>query len=186
MARFSDIIRRAALGSLVLGAVTLTASCTNDEEIGSLYGKWQLQNIEATRITPDGDKLHFTTEWQYNDFMSYLNFQDKICQIQVVNGERHEFASVWGAFTYTADSLILRIVTSDYVEETTGFIDDDKRQIIEKYLGMSCPCDVWYDEDEDEYYYDYYDELHFGYRATADQLILTNDSTCWQFRHYGF
>lgn len=186
MARFSDITRCAALVSLVLGATSLTSSCTNDAEIGDLYGKWQLQNIEATRTTPDGDKLHFTSVWQYNDFMSYLNFQDRICQIQVANDERHELASVWAAFSYTADSLILRVVTSDFVEETTGFIDDDKRQIIEKYLGMSCPCDVYYEEDEDEYYYDYHDELHFGYQLTSDLLILTNDSTRWQFRHYGF
>lgn len=186
MARFSDIALRAALAVWVLGTALLTASCTNDAEIGDLYGKWQLESIEATRTTPEGDKLHYTSSWQYNDFMSYLNFQDNICQIQVANDERHELVSVWNAFSYTADSLILHVAVADYTEGTLGFVDDDKREIIEKYLGMNCPCDVWYDEDEDEYWYDYYDELHFGYKLTPDALILTNDSTVWSFRHYGF
>lgn len=181
MAKYSDTLRRATRCGLVLGAIGLATSCTNDGDIGHLYGKWQLQGIEAI-----SNESRPTTAWQSHDCRSYLNFQDRICQIQVVDDQRHELASVWGTFTDTADSLILRIVTADYVEGATAFEGLDKRLLLEKYLGMNCPCDVYYDAATDEYHHDYHYELHFGYVVTADKLILTNDSTCWSLRHYGF
>ena len=188
MARSSNPQSRMRITAYLFGLIVLclSSSCTNDDDIGELYGKWQLQSMEATRTHAKGSQLHYFTEWQYDDNKAYLNFEGKVCQMQIANDLRHELSSVWAAFSFTTDSLIMQVITADYVEGTIGLVDDNSRTMVERYFGMTFPYEDYYDDYDDEYWREYSNSLHFGYRVSADKLIITNDSTSWVFRSYGF
>lgn len=179
MARFSNLFRSLYLLPVaVLSLVTLSTSCTNDGDIGDLYGKWQLEHLDAERLTPEGDRLHYYLEWQYNDNRAYFNFEGQICQMQIANDVHHELTSLWGSFRYTADSLFITVDQADYVEGTTGMDGLNSPKLLKKYFEMEFAYDEEYEK--------YDDTLRFRYVIDGQKLLLSNDSTTWQFRHYGF
>lgn len=143
MARFSKLLYIAG----ILAAASFTA-CTNDGDIGDLYGKWQLTGTEQ-----------------------YLNFEGKICQMQIVKADSHEIASVWCGFSYTADSLHINVATADYVAGTTAVDGLNTTELLKVFFRFELPENS---------------KLHFGYSINDKQLILTQKENNWTFRHYGF
>ena len=126
----------------------LFSACTNDGDIGDLYGKWQLIGTEQ-----------------------YLNFEGKICQMQIVKADSHEIASVWCGFSYTADSLHINVATADYVAGTTAVDGLNTTELLKEFFRFELPENS---------------KLHFGYSINDKQLILTQKENNWTFRHYGF
>lgn len=133
---------------LLLAAMASLAACTNDGDLGDLYGKWQLVGTE-----------------------SYLNFEGRICQLQIASSDRHELTSVWGGFRYTADSLFISVATADYAAGTTGVDGLTSPQLLQQFFGFTLPAD---------------NRLRLQYSLSPDRLILTQGDSQWTFRHYGF
>lgn len=175
MARFSDF---RSLAWVAMSLIALNTSCTNDGDLGDLYGKWQLNSMEANTTNEDGETLHYYAEWNYNDNDSYLNFEGEICQMQIANDKRHELTSLWAGFEYTADSLFISVELADYNEGTTGMDGLNAPALLKKHFGMIMPFDEEYEV--------YRNVLRFGYKLSSEQLILTNDTCAWNFRRYGF
>lgn len=113
MARFSKLLY--IIGIL---AATCFTACTNDGDIGDLYGKWQMEGRE-----------------------SYINFEGSICQMQIVSSERHEISSIWAGFYYTTDSLFISVAKADYTPGTTAVDGKNAEKLLQEFFDMELPAD---------------------------------------------
>lgn len=134
--------------ALAACCVVLTACSQSDGYIGDFYGKWQLEGSE-----------------------SYLNFQHRICQMQIVNSQRHELTSIWSSFEYTTDSLFIDVRLADYTPGTTDVDGKNTTALLHDYFGLDLPKDG---------------RLRFGYQLSAESLLLSAPDKTLKFRHYGF
>ncbi len=112
------------LPTLGLLALTALTACTNDGDIGDLYGQWQLTAYSVH------DTLHTSTQ-------SFLSFQNATVQARVVYTDLHAAANLTGNFRHTTDSLFLQFyVLSDNVEELTA------DTLAHRYFGFPSPSDL--------------------------------------------
>lgn len=136
----------------IIGLITslfLSTSCKNDGDIGDIYGKWQLEGHE-----------------------SYINFEGKILQLQVVNAEKHELTSIWGWYEDRGDSLHLHFKLTDYVEGTSGMQGMNTTKILSTYFGIKLDAES--------------DTQSYAYKIDSKKLLLHRGTDSWSFKHYGF
>lgn len=124
------------------------SACTNDGDIGDFYGKWQMEGKET-----------------------YINFEGSICQMQIVNSEKHELSSIWAGYIYTADSLFISVAKADYTPGTTGVDGKNTNKLLQDYFDMQLPAD---------------NKMRFEYHLSDQALILKQGTKAWKLRHYGF
>lgn len=99
------------LGTLSLALTTvLLASCQNDGEIGTLYGQWQLAEVQqGTATITEPAEVYFA--FQNNVIFGRINTDD------------HYADCIQGVWTNTGDSLLLSF-----------YIDDNNASIVSNYL----------------------------------------------------
>jgi hypothetical protein len=87
---------------LILGL--LPTACTNDGDIGDLYGQWQLTAVETS------DSV------LYAPSNCFLSFQSQTVQSRIVYPEAHVAANVTGNYQHVGDSLLMQfyLVNDDY------------------------------------------------------------------------
>jgi hypothetical protein len=82
----------------------LLTACTNDGDIGDLYGQWQLTAVETS------DSV------LYAPSNCFLSFQSQTVQSRIVYPEAHVAANVTGNYQHVSDSLLMQfyLVNDDY------------------------------------------------------------------------
>lgn len=83
--------------------VLVVPSCTNDGDIGDLYGQWQLRQYQR------GDSVATFDE-------AFMSFQNSVVQMQVSNSDAHRSFSIWGNFQHVGDSLFLDFTVTAIVK----------------------------------------------------------------------
>jgi hypothetical protein len=109
---------------LLLSLGLAATACTNDGDIGDLYGQWQLTeySLDDTRYTPS---------------QSFLSFQSQTVQARVVYTNIHSAANLTGNYQHLGDSLLMQFyVLSDNTEQLTA----DALSL--QYYGLATPDDV--------------------------------------------
>lgn len=100
---------------------TLTA-CTNDGDIGDLYGQWQLTSVQASDSS------------LYTPTNCFLSFQNRTVQTRIVYPEAHIAANVTGNYQHVGDSLLMQfyLVNDDFENLTAD-------SLIVRYLRFTTP-----------------------------------------------
>ncbi len=109
---------------LLLSLGLAATACTNDGDIGDLYGQWQLTeySLDDTRYRPS---------------QSFLSFQSQTVQARVVYTNIHSAANLTGNYQHLGDSLLMQFyVLSDNTEQLTA----DALSL--QYYGLATPDDV--------------------------------------------
>jgi hypothetical protein len=135
------------LPTLGLLALTALTACTNDGDIGDLYGQWQLTeySVRDTCYTPT---------------QSFLSFQSQTVQARVVYSDLHTAANLTGNYQQPGDSLLLQFyVLSDNIEELT--VD----ALSQKYYGFATPRDL-------RFHLDLLNKNHLRLSAGGDYWIF--------------
>ena len=85
---------------VVVNSLLLFCSCTNDGDIGDLYGRWQLTDMQVSDSTSQPDDL-------------FLSFQSSVVFFSVSQYELHNATDYRGGFQHRGDSLIMKFVPLD-------------------------------------------------------------------------
>lgn len=100
--KLSYILSRALCATFFM-LYTFT-SCTNDGDIGELYGNWQIKEISKTDTVSTPSHL-------------FLSFQSNVVYARVIVEDAHYGWELHGKFTHTGDSLIMTYFPMDNVGE---------------------------------------------------------------------
>ena len=92
------------LALLAVLACLPTACTHNDGNIGDLYGRWQLTEMQVADSTATPDDLFFS-------------FQSTVIFVSVNHYELHEAIDYTGSYAHVGDSLFIRMVPHDSVGE---------------------------------------------------------------------
>ncbi len=98
------------------------SSCTNDGDIGDLYGNWQIKEI--SKIDTIATPSHL-----------FLSFQSNVVYARVVDEEAHFGWELHGKFSHIGDSLMMTYFPMDNVGEILQqyikdeFLFDDYKNI---------------------------------------------------------
>lgn len=86
------------LRALLAATALLAAACThNDGDIGDLYGRWQLTEMQVADSTATPRDLFFS-------------FQSSVIFVLASDYDRHEANDFAGNYIHTGDSLIIEMV----------------------------------------------------------------------------
>lgn len=145
MARFSNSLMNASLRISLIGRVIVALcflvpaccfiACQNGEDIGDLYGIWQLQTISMS----NGKVLQPTN--------LYLSFHGDVVEAKQVNPESHGYVNLFGSLSVDGDVVTMQfleidpsVVTCQYLLEQCFHFPADQVCLTMHWSGSNTLC----------------------------------------------